>query len=147
VEVLRKVLEELRGAPVPASVYISGYRFVRRWEKELGREGEWSGVFLAGMFGIRNRYKLLYGEGLDISDKPERIVSMLDVHPEMWKRLAVDPTQNLYDVWNQLTECVSRVYDRGIVDYSQRRALDVEVSRIIFSRKKEEVVPELRFAQ
>jgi len=147
VEVLRRVLHELRGAPVPASVYISGYRFAKRWEKELGCEGQWSGVFLAGMLAVRNRYKLLYGEGMDISEKPEKIVSILDAHPKMWKRLAVDPTQNLYDVWNQLTECVSRAYEREVVDYSQRRVLDVEVSRIIFSREKGEVVPELRFVQ
>jgi hypothetical protein len=147
VEVLKRVLGELREAPVPASVYIAGYRFVKKWERELGREGEWSGVFLAGMFRIRNRYKLLFGEGLDISERPEKIVSILDAHPKMWKRLAVDPAENLYGVWNQLTECVSRAYDRGVVDYSQRRVMDVEVSKIIFSREKGELVPELRVVQ
>jgi len=147
VEVLKKVLGELREEAVPALVYIAGYRFVKKWEGELGREGEWSGMFLAGMFRIRNRYKLLFGEGLDISEKPEKIVSILDVHPKMWKRLAMDPAENLYNVWNQLTECVSRLYERGVVDYSQRRVMDIEVAKIIFSREKEKVVPELRVAQ
>jgi hypothetical protein len=112
----------------------------------LGREGEWSGIFLAGMFRVRSRYKLLYGEGLEL-EKPEKIVSVLDMHPKMWKRLAVDPEENLYNVWNVLTECVSRAYDIGAVDYSQRRVMDVEVARVIFSREKEEVVPELRVIQ
>jgi hypothetical protein len=33
------------------------------------------------------------------------------------------------------------------VDYSQRRVMDIEVAKIIFSREKENVVPELRVAQ
>jgi len=146
VEVLKVVLDELKNAPVSAMVYIAGYRFVKKWEKELGREGEWSGIFLAGMFRVRGRYKLLYGEGLEL-EKPEKIVSVLDMHPKMWKRLAVDPEENLYNVWNVLTECVSRAYDIGAVDYSQRRVMDVEVARVIFSREKEEVIPELRVIQ
>jgi hypothetical protein len=147
VEVVKKVLGELKEAAVSASVYVASYRFVKKWEGVMGREGEWSGVFLAGMLRIRNRYKLLYGEALDISEKPEKIVSVLDAHPKMWKRLAVDPEANLYDVWNQLTDCVSRLYERGLVDYSQRRVLDIDVSRIVFNREKGEVVPELRVMQ
>jgi hypothetical protein len=147
VEVAKKVLGELKEVAVSASVYIASYRFVKKWEGVMGREGEWSGIFLAGMLRIRNRYKLLYGEGLDISEKPEKVVSILDAHPKMWKRLAVDPGANLYDVWNQLTDCVSRLYERGVVDYSQKRVLDIDVSRIVFSREKGEVVPELRVMQ
>lgn len=33
------------------------------------------------------------------------------------------------------------------MDYSQRRVLDIDVSRIVFSREKGEVVPELRVIQ
>ena len=146
VEVLTVVLGALKSAPVSAMVYIAGYRFVKKWEKELGREGEWSGMFLAGMFRVRNRYKLLYGEGLEL-ERPEKVVSILDMHPKMWKKLAVDPEENLYNVWNVLTECVSRTYDMGVVDYSQRKVMDVEVARIIFSKEKEEVIPELRVIQ
>jgi len=147
VEVLKVVLGALKSVSVSAMVYIAGYRFVKKWEEELGREGEWSGMFLAGMFRVRNRYKLLFGEGLDVSEKPERIVSILDAHPKMWKKLAVDPGENLYNVWNWLTECVSRLYERGVVDYSQRRVLDMEVSRMVFNKERGEVVPELRVVQ